>query len=116
MLHKFTVLVSCFIVGFLCQSQSLTSEGFKKFKIMYLFYDQRNPNEIDYTFFKKDLPSLKNCYEKLEEVLETQKKKIEVFIENYSFRNNDSLYGGEPYLVVNRKDGITQYYMCKGIN
>ena len=116
MAHKFSFLVSCFICALLGQSHSLASEEFKSFKIMYLFYDPRKPSEIEYTFFKNDLSSIEDCYEKLQEVLEIQKKKIEVFIEDHKFGNNWKLYGAEPYLVVNRNDSITQYYMCKGVN
>ena len=65
-----------------------------------MLYDPRTPSEIEYTFFKNDLSSIADCYEKLQEVLELQKKTIEDFIEDYRFGNNWKLYGAEPYLLV----------------
>ena len=80
-----------------------------------MLYDPRTPSEIEYTFFKNDLSSIADCYEKLQEVLEIQKKTIEDFIED-CFGNNWKLYGAEAYVVVHRNDSITQYYMCKCVN
>ena len=114
--NKKTHIFTCILFAvLLLQSSKLASDEFKKVKIIYLYYNPKIPDEVEYTFFSHDELTNVQCHEKLKEVLKEQQRKLNSLIKNVSFRKNWSNYGGEPYLVVNRHDDLRQFYLCKGV-